>query len=175
MTSVGSMYHSGDKIPFMMLVSARPEKGALQNIYFDLTAAYHAVESTQFRRRNGTRIQNRRQAVQRRHADRFPGAQRRFGGTGRDRRVSAGAKPSRESADWLNAASSTGNVLANLMLARVYQLEARDLEGDARKEAMEFVLEHICTRSRPGPMKPCLRWPGSISMATTAKTTSNRA
>ena len=27
------------------------------------------------------------------------------------------------------------------MLARVYQLEARDLEGDARKEAMEFVLE----------------------------------
>ena len=44
-------------------------------------------------------------------------------------------------ADWLNAASRTGNVLANLMLARVYQLEARDLEGDARKEAMEFVLE----------------------------------
>jgi TPR repeat protein len=141
LTSVGSMYHSGEKIPFMMLVSARPAQGALQNIYFDLTAAYQAIQGV---------------VEQEAHAD---------GGAAADRTFSAGMligylarnddsaaqtaigayllsqNRFREAADWLSAASRTGNVLANLMLARVYQLEAHDLEGDARKEAMEFVLE----------------------------------
>lgn len=140
MTSVGSMYHSGDKIPFMMLVSARPKTGALRNIYFDLTAAYDAVEDAveQETRREDTK------------SDKPFSAGMLIGFLARNDDSAAQAAIGayllsqnrfRESAEWLSAASRTGNVLANLMLARVYQLEARDLEGDARKEAMEFVLE----------------------------------
>ena len=141
MTSVGSMYHSGDNIPFMMLVSARPAKGPLQNIYFDLTAAYHAVEGA---------VEQEEQAEGATPSDKPFSAGMLIGFLARNDDTAAQAAIGayllaqnrfRESADWLNAASRTGNVLANLMLARVYQLEARDLEGDARKEAMEFVLE----------------------------------
>ncbi len=140
MSSVGSMYHSGDNIPFMMLVSARPKTGALRNIYFDLTAAYHAVE--------GAVEQEERSEDSK--SDKPFSAGMLIGFLARNDDSAAQAAIGayllsqnrfRESADWLNAASRTGNVLANLMLARVYQLEARDLEGDARKEAMEFVLE----------------------------------
>jgi TPR repeat protein len=141
LTSVGSMYHSGDKIPFMMLVSARPEQGPLQSIYFDLTAAYRAVESTiaQEEQAEGTTPTDKPFS-----AGMLIGFLARSDDSAAQAAIGAyllGQNRFRESADWLSAASRTGNLLANLMLARVYQLEARDLEGDARKEAMEFVLE----------------------------------
>jgi len=141
LTSVGSMYHSGDKVPFMMLVSARPAQGALQNIYFDLTAAYRAVE---------TSIEKQEQSDPASASDKPFSAGMLIGYLARSDDSAAQAAIGayllsqnryREAADWLTAASRTGNVLANLMLARVYQDEARELEGDARKEAMEYVLE----------------------------------
>jgi TPR repeat protein len=141
LSSVGSMYHSGEKIPFMMLVSARPEKGPLQNIYFDLTSAYQAVQDA---------VEQEEQNDQDNESDKPFSAGMLIGFLARNDDSAAQAAIGayllsqnrfREAADWLSAASRTGNVLANLMLARVYQLEARDLEGDARKEAMEFVLE----------------------------------
>ncbi len=140
MTSVGSMYHSGDNIPFMMLVSARPATGPLQNIYFDLTAAYHAVEGAVEQEERTDDAKSDKPFS----AGMLIGFLARNDDTAAQAAIGAyllSQNRFRESADWLNAASRTGNVLANLMLARVYQLEARDLEGDARKEAMEFVLE----------------------------------
>jgi len=141
LTSVGSMYHSGEKIPFMMLVSARPAQGPLQNIYFDLTAAYRAVQGV---------VEQEEQTDGGGASDKPFSAGMLIGYLARSDDSAAQAAIGayllsqnrfREAADWLSAASRTGNVLANLMLARVYQLEAHDLEGDARKEAMEFVLE----------------------------------
>jgi TPR repeat protein len=141
LTSVGSMYHSGEKVPFMMLVSARPKQGALQNIYFDLTAAYRAVERS---------VEKQEQEEPGTASDKPFSAGMLIGFLARSDDSAAQAAIGayllsqnrfREAADWLSAASRTGNVLANLMLARVYQLEARELEGEARKEAMEFVLE----------------------------------
>jgi len=141
LTSVGSMYHSGEKVPFMMLVSARPQQGPLQSIYFDLTAAYRAVEGT---------VEAEEKAEGGPASDKPFSAGMLIGFLARSDDSAAQAAIGayllsqnrfREAADWLSAASRTGNVLANLMLARVYQLEAHDLEGDARKEAMEFVLE----------------------------------
>jgi len=146
LTSVGSMYHSGDKIPFMMLVCARPAQGALQNIYFDLTAAYRAVESS-IEKQEETDAASGDKSDK---SDKPFSAGMLIGFLARSDDSAAQAAIGAyllsqnrfpEAADWLNAASRTGNVLANLMLARVYQLEARELEGDARKEAMEFVLE----------------------------------
>ena len=140
LTSVGSMYHSGEKIPFMMLVSARPAQGPLQNIYFDLTAAYRAVEGVveQEEKTDGGASEKPFSAGM------LIGFLARSDDSAAQAAIGAyllSQNRFREAADWLSAASRTGNVLANLMLARVYQLEARDLEGDAREEAMEFVLE----------------------------------
>lgn len=135
MTVVGSMYHSGEKVPFMLLVTARPAEGALKNVYFDLTAAYHAAQD----------------AVEKEdHSDQPFSPGMLIGYLARDDDSAAQAAIGayllsqnrlREAADWLSSASRTGNVLANLMLARVYQLEARDLEGEAHTQAMDFVLE----------------------------------
>ncbi len=159
LTSVGSMYHSGDKIPFMLLVSARPTKGPLKNIYFDLTAAYRAVEGVV--QRDAQQDENSEgegksagkgdaQADSDAASDKPFSAGMLIGYLARNNDSAAqtaiGAyllsqNRFREAADWLSAATRTGNVLANLMLARVYELEADDLKGDAQKSAMEYVLE----------------------------------
>jgi TPR repeat protein len=135
LTPVGSMYHSTDEVPFMMLVTARPREGRLENVYFDLTDAYEAVEVT----------------VDSANADQTfsPGvligylAQRDDSAA----QASIGAylfarDEYDNAADWLTAATRTGNILANLLLARVYQTRADDLEGEPRREAMDFALEH---------------------------------
>ncbi len=151
LTSVGSMYHSGEKIPFMMLVSARPTEGPLKNIYFDLTAAYRAVEGVVERdaQQNGEGKDDE-QAGNDVESDKPFSAGMLIGYLARSNDSAAQAAIGayllsqnrfREAADWLNAATRTGNVLANLMLARVYELEADDLKGGARKDAMEYVLE----------------------------------
>jgi TPR repeat protein len=135
LSPIGSMYHSTDAVPFMMLVTARPADGRLENVYFDLTDAYEAVEVT----------------VE--HADAeqpfSPGvligylAQRDDSAA----QASIGAylfarNQYDDAADWLTAATRTGNILANLLLARVYQTRADALDGEPREEAMDFALEH---------------------------------
>ena len=43
---VGSMYHTTNTVPFMMMIAAKPETGRLQNVFFDLHDAYMAVEES---------------------------------------------------------------------------------------------------------------------------------
>jgi TPR repeat protein len=135
MTPVGSMYHSGEKIPFMMLVTARPAEGPLKNVYFDLTAAYHAVEGAVSQEDKGDQPFSPGMLIGFLAKNDDTAAQAAIGAY----LLSQNRLP--EAAEWLSGASRTGNVLANLMLARVYQLEARDFEGDKHTQAMEYVLE----------------------------------
>jgi TPR repeat protein len=135
MTPVGSMYHSGEKIPFMMLVTARPVTGPLKNVYFDLTAAYHAVEGAVAQEDNSGQPFSPGMLIGYLAKNDDTAAQAAIGAY----LLSQNRLP--EAADWLSSASRTGNVLANLMLARVYQLEARDFEGEKHTQAMEYVLE----------------------------------
>lgn len=131
---VGSMYHSTDAVPFMMLVTAQPKEGRLENVYFNLTDAYEAVRAT----------------VERGDTDQpfSPGvligylAQRDDSAA----QASIGAylfarNDYPNAIDWLTAATRTGNVLANLLLARVYQTQGEHEEGAERQQDMEFALE----------------------------------
>ncbi len=135
LTPVGSMYHSGDTVPFMMLVTARPAKGPLKNVYFDLTDAYLAVQNA---------VESEDAADQPFSPGMLIGYLARNDDTAAQAAIGAyllSQNRYREAVNWLSGASRTGNVLANLMLARVYQIEAAELEGDARTQAMEFALE----------------------------------
>lgn len=135
LTPVGSMYHSTDEVPFLMLVIARPQEGRLDNVYFDLTEAYRAVE------------------VSIDHADAdetfSPGVLIGYLAQRDDSAAQASigaylfARDQYDAAaDWLTAATRTGNILANLLLARVYQTRADTLEGKPHGDAMDFALEH---------------------------------
>jgi len=133
LAALGSMYHSTDDIPFMMIVNARPGEGRLETFYFDLTAAYEAIARSRGEAEGeafspGTLIGSLA------HRD-DSAAQASIGAylIAQSRYVDA--------ANWLRAATRTGNVIANVMLARLYHLEARDLEGREREEAMEYALE----------------------------------
>ena len=134
----GSMYHSTEEVPFMMLIAARPRSGGhLENSYFDLTDAYRSVRDSL-----------EHQEAQDREQPFSPGvligylAQRDDSAA----QASIGAYLLSQdnlgvAAEWLNAASRTGNVLANLMLARLYQQQAEGLEGDERDVALESALD----------------------------------
>ena len=47
-----------------------------------------------------------------------------------------------EAIRWLNLSTRSGNVLSTLMLARIFQVQARSLEGDLREEALDVALDH---------------------------------
>jgi TPR repeat protein len=135
LTPIGSMYHTSDDIPFMMLVTARPASGPLHNVYFDLTAAYRAVQHD---------VDQDQTSGQPFGPGMLIGYLARNDDSAAQAAIGAyllSQNRYREAANWLTSASRTGNVLANLMLARVYQLEAEELQGDEHKQAMEFVLE----------------------------------
>jgi TPR repeat protein len=135
LTPVGSMYHSSEKTPFMMLVTARPVDAPLKNVYFDLTAAYHAVEGAIAQEDKGDQPFSPGMLIGFLAKNDDTAAQAAIGA------YLLSQNRLNDAADWLSSASRTGNVLANLMLARVYQLEARDFEGEKRTQAMEYVLE----------------------------------
>jgi uncharacterized protein len=133
---VGSMYYSTADVPFMVLVAAQPEVGRMRNIYFDLTGAYHAVKG-EMQTAPG-------------HDEPFgPGVLIGFLAQQDDSAAQASIgsylySQGRydEAAQWFTAARAYGNVLADIMLAQIYQLEAQELEGTARDDALELALEH---------------------------------
>lgn len=134
-TPVGSMYHTTANVPFMMMVAAKPDEGRLANVYFDLEAAYVAVRETVAR---SAPEKFNPGALIGLLAQRDDTAAQAFIGT-----YLASEDRLDEAVQWLSASSRTGNVLANLMLARVYYSKARRLEeGASRDEAMEFVMQN---------------------------------
>ncbi|MCZ6887532.1 MAG: tetratricopeptide repeat protein [Gammaproteobacteria bacterium] len=132
---VGSMYHTTNNVPFMMMIAAKPETGRLQNVFFDLHDAYTAVEES-VHQQTPDRPFNPGALIGF-LAQRDDSAAQAFIGT-----YLASEDRLDEAAEWLTAASRSGNVLANLMLARVYWTKARTLFGAAKDEAMEFVMEN---------------------------------
>lgn len=131
-TSLGSMYLSTQSVPFLMLVAAGTEGKAPERVYFDLSGAYHAVSDSRSGEDGpfsagdliGYLAQARDSAAQTAIGAYYVGEQRLD-----------------EAEFWLKEASRASNLLANLMLARVYQIRAEDLEGSERDTQMELALE----------------------------------
>jgi TPR repeat protein len=128
------MYHSSDAVPFMMLISARKGTGALESTYFDLTDAYRSV-------RESVLAQNPDQHFS-------PGVLIGYLAQQEDSAAQAsigaylmGQDNATAAMEWLSAASRTGNVLANLLLARLHQDRADSLEGTEREAALEAAMD----------------------------------
>jgi uncharacterized protein len=133
---VGSMYYSSSEVPFMVLVAAQTDKGSLRNIYFDLTGAYLAIK-------------NEMHAAHEHEEPFGPGVLIGYLAQQDDSAAQASIgsylySQGRydEATQWFSAARAAGNVLADIMLAQIYQLEAQGLEGEEQHRALELALEH---------------------------------
>jgi TPR repeat protein len=131
-TPLGSMYLSTRSVPFMMLVAAASEGEAPERVYFDLSDAYDAVAESRSSEDGpfsaGDLIGYLAQA-------RDSAAQTAIGA------YYMGERRLEEAEFWLKEASRSSNLLANLMLARVYQQRAEDADEADRDMHMELALE----------------------------------
>lgn len=133
---VGAIYQTSDTTVFSLLLQAKPASGAIRGLNFDLTPYYESIrqefsggeESRDFSpftligllaKQNDTAAQTAVGA--------FLATQDRLD----------------DAVNWLRAASRTGNLLANSILARIYWEQARSTEDpDARVELLDEVLEN---------------------------------
>jgi TPR repeat protein len=142
---VGSIYQSSESVPFSLLLQVRRDGAPIEGMHFDLSGLYHSV----------------RQAFIGLDEDGGPGelpgdhdfspftligflakqndsaAQSAIGAfLARDGRTD-------EAARWLRAASRSGNLLANLLLARIHWEQARGAGDDTTREfALDQVMEN---------------------------------
>ncbi len=140
---VGSIYQSSDEVPFSLLLQARPETGPTKDLSFDLSGLYHSMRqdflsaSAEGAGRHGA------------ESDFTPftliGYLARQGDSAAQTAVGwflASQKRLDDAADWLRAASRTGNMAANSLLARVYLEQALTASSEAaRAEALDRVME----------------------------------
>lgn len=147
-TPVGSIYQSNG-VPFSLLLQVRPESGPLQSVTFDLSGLYGAMQQefeaathaaagegegdgeaeesafTPFTLIGYLAKQN--DSAAQTAVGAFLATQNRFD----------------DAVEWLRAASRTGNLLANSLLARIYWEQARVATDDAeRAAAMDQVMEN---------------------------------
>ncbi len=154
---IGSMYHTRETHPFVLLASARPlvmaenDNGAqgqpkaapapqaqpvrLQSLYFDLSDAYRAAKT-----------ELEKEETEREFAPidliTYLGSQgdtaaQAFIGT-----YMASEQRTDDAIEWLKAASQRGNLIANLMLARAYWSKAQASEESQRVEYRDKMLDN---------------------------------
>ncbi len=135
---VGSMYYSTEHTPFMVLIAAQAPQGRMQSYYFNLTGAYQAIQAAVGRSHEGESfdpgtlidyLAQQEDSAAQASIGSYLYAQQRF----------------EEAAHWFRASSRSGNVLANLMLAHIYQMQALRSSGDDQDEALELALDNYTT------------------------------
>jgi TPR repeat protein len=142
---VGSIYQSSDAVPFSMLLQVRGESDRIRPLHFDLSGLYHSMRQ-EFAPADGDGA-----------GDALPGDHEftpftligflaKQGDTAAQTAIGAFLATQdrmEDAANWLRAASRTGNLLANSLLARIYWEEARTASDDAEREnALEQVMEN---------------------------------
>ncbi len=140
LSPVGSIYQSSDPSSFVMLVVGRPETGPLQNFHFDLQALY----------RNALDILTRQSGKQAADIGFSPLALMAMLARQGDATAQAAlgalliARQQYDDATgWLRSASRTGNVVANVMLARIFWEKSELAETEEEKrQALDQVLEN---------------------------------
>lgn len=131
---VGTLYQTSDEIQFGLVTLSKPPQGRLETRHFDLQIAYDAV---------------RRQAQGPEGGDFSPELLIRFLAGQNDSAAQAAigtffalSGDGESAINWLHAASRSGNVLANLMLARVHWQRADAAEGELRDTEFGAVLDN---------------------------------
>jgi TPR repeat protein len=173
LSPVGSIYHTdaGGPVPFSLLLQLQPKEGPLQSKFFDLTGLYGSLRDD-FSRAMGAAeptadsaagnedgaadqdgaagSERSGAATQGAAADFTPftlvGFLAKQGDTAAQTTVGAFfANQGRfdEATNWLRAASRTGNLFANSLLARIYWERSRNADSDAeRQAALDEVMEN---------------------------------
>lgn len=155
---VGSIYQSDD-VPFALLLQVRPEEGPLESLVFDLSDLYRGMRQDFIDARRAASpaapsVDEETDAgesdARRAEPDFTPLTLIGFLAKQQDSaaQTAVGAFLARENrfddaVDWLRAASRTGNLLANSLLARIYWERARvAATDDEREAAMDKVMEN---------------------------------
>ncbi|MDA1075380.1 MAG: tetratricopeptide repeat protein [Proteobacteria bacterium] len=135
-TTVGSIYQTSDEIPFALLLQVRPEQGSLENLYFDLNNLYRSVELE----------------IEAESAEASVRPLAMMGYLARNRDSAAQAAIGHflhvrgrtiDAIGWLRAASDTGNIIANVILAQVFWQQANTTDDpDTRERALERVMDN---------------------------------
>jgi len=135
LTPVGSIYQTSDTVPFALMVQAAPEDGPLQTLVFDLGSLYESMraslgvtEGEEFTPLN------------------LVGYLAKEGDSAAQAAVGAflaGQGRLEDAINWLRAASRTGNLIANSLLARIFWEQARQTDSAEERQAfLDEVLEN---------------------------------
>jgi uncharacterized protein len=154
LTAVGSIYQSDPDLDnFQLLLQARPESGPLQDLVFDLTPLYDSMrqEFAAAARSTPKKSKQPEGAGDADPASDFSpftliGYLAKQNDTAAQTAVGAylaWRKQFAEAVDWLRAASRTGNLLANSLLASVFLEQAKEAENDEeREQALDQAMEN---------------------------------
>ncbi len=149
LSPVGSIYQTdtSDEVPFALLLQVRAEDGPLESLSFDLSGLYQSMQAEFAAARAGAA-----DAGDDGEEDFTPFTLIGYLAKQNDSAAQTAvglflASPPQnrypDAAQWLRAASRTGNVVANSLLASIYLQLARSAEDDdAREEALDQVMEN---------------------------------
>ncbi|MFM8353570.1 MAG: tetratricopeptide repeat protein, partial [Gammaproteobacteria bacterium] len=129
LTPVGSIYQTAGTVPLALLLQGKPENGRITALQFDLSGVYDGIRvslgapaddpdfnpfaAVGYLAREGDSAAQTAVGA-------FLASQQRFD----------------DAVNWLRAASRTGNLIANTLLARIFWEQARATEDDAARESL---------------------------------------
>ncbi len=129
---VGSIYQSSEDTHFGLMLVARPTKGTLRQMHFDLS---HILKGFAL---EGKEVPTNPWPFMRLLASKMDNAAQTAIGA-----YLTSIKKYEQAISWLKVASRTGNVLANTLLARIYWTQAEDAQDDnLREQLRERALEN---------------------------------
>lgn len=131
---VGSMYQATDELPFGLLLAGKAKSGPNKNLVFDLTQSYEMARADTDATDDAFNpftlmgyLAKQRDSAAQVYIGAYLVAQRQY----------------EQALGWLSAASTTGNLYANMILARVHWSQAEQAEDETtRARNLEGVLEN---------------------------------
>jgi TPR repeat protein len=133
---VGFIYQTSEAIPLALMVQAAPAAGPLETLTFDLSSVYEGMRAA-FGEAEGDEAFSPLNLVGFLAKDGDTAAQTAVGG------FLASQGRLEDAVNWLRAASRTGNLIANSLLARIFWEQARQTEDpDERQRFLDEALEN---------------------------------
>ncbi|MGA1371216.1 MAG: tetratricopeptide repeat protein [Pseudomonadales bacterium] len=135
LTPVGSIYQTLEDVPFALLIQGKPESGPIRVLYFDLREVYEDLRES-FGAGDDPKF-NPFSVVGYLAKDDDTAAQAAVGA------FLASQNRLDDAINWLRAASRSGNLIANTLLARIFFDRARETEDAEEREAfLNETLDH---------------------------------
>lgn len=127
LTPVGSIYQTSGTVPLALLLQGKPESGRIVALQFDLTGVYEGIRSSLGASADDPDF-NAFAAVGYLAREGDSAAQTAVGA------FLASQERFEDAVNWLRAASRTGNLIANTLLARIFWEQARATEDEEERE-----------------------------------------